>query len=428
MALLDLFEQISVTSGKNAKKELLKQLDEQQRRLFTLALDPGAVFFQTVREIDVVAYANHFIDTHCGQPDEDVYNHFIGLAETLTTRQITGNDAAASVEAFFRECSPLQAKWFARIMNKDLRVGVESSFIDVFPTAYKVFECQLCNTYEGDRDVTGWYAEPKWNGLRALAVPNAANVYGWYSRNGKPIPGMDFLSELLAECRFPGDKQFVLDGEGFGSTLDSLEQVATSVSNIRGNKNHDRITFNVFDMIELGEWNKIGQRGFKTLPLCERKNNLSRFFHINPHLTQIKQVEFEIVGGEGCSPEEIRDRQIVLGLEGVVMKDPHGHYKPGKGNMWLKFKKRYPVDVPIVGAVEGTKKYTGKLGALVVRNPDSGVESEVGTGFSDAQRQEFWDAHLRGELAGRTAELEFGEITSDGKFFHTAFKKIRYDK
>ena len=78
------------------------------------------------------------------------------------------------------------------------------------------------------------------------------------------------------------------------------------------------------------------------------------------------------------------------------------------------------------------KKYEGMLGALVCSGVIDGkyIETEVGTGFTDEQRNEFW--LNKDVLIGRLAEIKFQEISSDatGKFSlrFPVFLKFKFDR
>jgi ATP-dependent DNA ligase len=434
MSTFSVFESVTMASGKIAKTDVLKKLTPLQKELFTWAMDPGRVYFVRVDE-------NNLPATVGTGNEETLINMVRAGLDRLRLREVTGTSATTLVDNLLRSCqTELQQKWIARIINKDLRVGVDTAFHKLYPDAYDVFEPQLCLSWD-DEPVDGWFYEGKWNGLRVLGVPNEANVHGWFSRNGKPVPGMDALTEELANARMPNNGHFAFDGEGFGGDWD--DQVGQSVSKIRGNKNLEDITFNIFDMVEAAEWQAIAKGEKGKTPLAQRRSLLEMFFTMNPQLKKLKLVEQgKINYGVGITPTIARDEAISKGLEGIIIKNPKGVYHPGKhSNGWYKFKKRHPADVTITGAVEGTKDCKGMLGAIIVEGAIDAFDkhgkpmgsiiiaaTEIGTGFTRDQRREFWELHNKGELAGLTAEVEWGEITKDKKLFHTAFKRLRFDK
>lgn len=107
------------------------------------------------------------------------------------------------------------------------------------------------------------------------------------------------------------------------------------------------------------------------------------------------------------------DRVIAQPLpygEGVVLKrasDP-------SGKTFYKVKQTDHYDLPIVECIEGTGKYRGSVGALVVENPLTGARGEVGSfAISDQQRNWIWQH--RHDLNGSVAKVRAQEITDDGR-------------
>jgi hypothetical protein len=82
-----------------------------------------------------------------------------------------------------------------------------------------------------------------------------------------------------------------------------------------------------------------------------------------------------------------------------------------------KYKTSENHDVPVTSIQPGTGKNLGKMGALVT------PMGKVGTGFTDAQREEFNSMEL-----GTLIEVECMSVTENGKFRHPRFVKVRWDK
>jgi len=108
---------------------------------------------------------------------------------------------------------------------------------------------------------------------------------------------------------------------------------------------------------------------------------------------------------------------ISKGFEGVILRTPDSPYKCGRSTAkqeWLLKLKRFTDDEAVVigfaekfhndneatkdafghtvrSSHKENKRPAGTLGALVVRDIKTDIEFEIGTGFSDEQRQEIWD-------------------------------------
>ncbi len=111
-------------------------------------------------------------------------------------------------------------------------------------------------------------------------------------------------------------------------------------------------------------------------------------------------------------------KEIINHLLGEVNSKGHEGLILRQGDTWLKVKPEETFDVTVVSQVEGLGKNVGKLGALVTSM------GNVGTGFTDKERIEYWT----NSLVGETVEVSCMSLTEDGKFRHPRFVRVRYDK
>ena len=77
----------------------------------------------------------------------------------------------------------------------------------------------------------------------------------------------------------------------------------------------------------------------------------------------------------------------------------------------LKVKKFLTADCEIIGYEEGDGKYKGVLGSFIIDY--KGNKVNVGSGYSDKQRQEYWAN--RDKYIGRILEVKYKEETMDKK-------------
>ena len=63
------------------------------------------------------------------------------------------------------------------------------------------------------------------------------------------------------------------------------------------------------------------------------------------------------------------------------------HYETGRSAALLKLKPQHDAEGRVIGHVAGQGRHAGRLGALQMRTAQ-GVEFLLGTGFSDAQREQ----------------------------------------
>ena len=82
-------------------------------------------------------------------------------------------------------------------------------------------------------------------------------------------------------------------------------------------------------------------------------------------------------------------------------------YQFTRTNALLKVKVMQDADLLITGVQEGTGKYKGKLGSLIVDY--KGTPVGVGSGLSDELREEIWDN--QNNYIGRVAKIQYFEET-----------------
>jgi len=97
---------------------------------------------------------------------------------------------------------------------------------------------------------------------------------------------------------------------------------------------------------------------------------------------------------------ELNKAAVDGGYEGVMIKDVDAPYTCKRSHAWLKAKPFIEVTLTVVGVEEGTGRNEGRLGAFICEGHDDGkdISVNVGSGFSDSQRDEYWTNALNGHL------------------------------
>jgi DNA ligase-1 len=284
-----------------------------------------------------------------------------------------------------------------------------------------VFACQLAHKFEEKRCKT-WpmTVEPKLDGVRCLAIATAGDVE-FVSRTGRVFTSFDHLKEPLMEAVAAWEKAgaraggIVLDGEvvsgSFNKTVSEVRKKETEAKDAR---------FFAFDILPLEDFKAAD---LIDVPFSDRRDTLRQFLKRFDKEAPFKLLPSYIVN----SVEEIHFYNAKFRgkkLEGTIVKDRAAPYKKSRSHGWLKIKAQESVDVRVTGVFEGTGKYKGHLGGLVV--DVDGKEVRVGGGFSDGQRVDFWND--QGSVVGRLIEVEYHEKTPDGSLRHPRFVKFRDDK
>lgn len=264
------------------------------------------------------------------------------------------------------------------------------------------------------KTMDGWggsaYASEKLDGVRVMAMVFPRGEVLYYSRTGKPLKNFDRFTKDLIELRkacvaVKNSATIVFDGE-MTATDDRFSSVMRQLRRIK-DVDPSIFHYNIFDIQH-------------TAKLTYRYTALQDAFkkHCSDGISLVPHTPV-IVHSEDFLNELLKDA-VAKGQEGVVLKNMSSNYEFKRSNQWLKLKAARTLDLPVVGYKEGTGKYTGMLGTLTVEY--NGQHVEVGTGFSDAERDELM------KNIPRLIEVEFQQESSRGKLRHPRFIQIRDDK
>lgn len=396
--MIELFNQIAKHNSPGAKLELLREYpyQEELKSVLRLALDPFITF--GVTDFDPAP--------------EDAYSsmgHFEVL-EKLSTRELTGGEARRALGLSVRDLDEEYHELVRRIVRKDLRCGIGPALVETFcPGLIRSFEVMRAVPLNKVKPKQGkpYIIEPKYDGLRAIAVIKGQSVT-ILSRNGLEFTSVDHLKEPL--LKLAKGKDLFYDGELINGNFNSSSSAVR-----RKNQTNSDTQFYLFDRLEADEW------GSTTREQGHRSMLLARDFE------SYKGDELQLVPSYRATPEEfMRYYNLFLdkGHEGAMVKDPMGHYRFKKHKDWIKIKPVNDVDLTVESLVQGEGKYVGMLGAAIVKY--RGKRVNVGTGFSDEEREQFWkDPSL---IKGRIIEIQYHEETPDGSLRHPRFIRVREDK
>jgi ATP-dependent DNA ligase len=268
----------------------------------------------------------------------------------------------------------------------------------------------------------GDYAyEPKWDGFRALAFVDGADVY-LQSRNGRP------LTRYFPELAFP-EGAFVLDGEIVrfddqgGQDFDALGQrIHPAESRIRRLAEETPTRFVAFDVL--------AQDGDVLMSLTQRERR-----------ARLEALVDDSVDLTPCTLDPAEAEPWLENAEGVMAKQLDAPYSPGERSNMVKIKRVRTIDAVVVGWRPG--KLEGTVGSLILSlYDDEGRLREVGhtSGFNAKEKREL-PARLKPYETGRRGsgepsrwanerDLEWielrPELVVEVTFDHTSNDRIRH--
>ena len=347
---------------------------------------------------------------------------FWAMLEGLRFRSLTGHNAKIAIEFMSEQFDSTEWNGLCRrVIIKDLRCGISEKTLNkvLGNTEWKipVFTCQLATDSEKHvAKMTGIKRlEQKLDGVRVLAVVTKTAV-NLYSRNGKPFDNFPQIVESLEDIKNKFAKLFqvcphgfVLDGEIIGESFQALMKQAQRKTDVQT----DGMTYSVFDVIPLADF----ERGFWNAQQHKRLAILEEYravFEMTNSVRIMDGIEVDLATAEGHDIlRRYAEDAVAAGFEGIMIKDLGAPYECRRSTFWMKWKPTITVDLNIVGFEEGTGRNSGRLGAIICEGDDNGrrINVNVGSGLSDANRDEYWGA--RDQLLGDVIEVEADAVTQN---------------
>lgn len=250
-------------------------------------------------------------------------------------------------------------------------------------------------------------ASPKLDGVRCLIIQGKA-----VSRTLKPIPNL-VVQDILAGLP-PMDGELIVSqprGEGvFNRTS----------SGVMSRDGIPKFSYWVFDALT-------------NTPMSFVERLALAKSYANSCGNNVKHVAHKLLN----NVEELLDyeaKMLLAGYEGIMLRDPDGPYKHGRSTAkegWLVKLKRFEDSEATIlgfnelernhneqerdnlGHAKRSSKQSGKqaadtLGSLSVQDVATGQCFNIGSGFSEAQRNEIWRS--RGSLLGKLVKYRYQPV------------------
>lgn len=265
-------------------------------------------------------------------------------------------------------------------------------------------------------------ASPKLDGVRVVIRDCVV-----YSRNMKPIPN-ERVQWLFGIAELGG-----LDGELIVGDPRSPTAFRDTSSGVMSRAGTPDVRLFAFDYVAV------------TLSFRQRLDIVAKRASKYKNVKLVPQLLVKDVN----ALVSLEEHWLSEGYEGAMLRDPGGLYKHGRSTTregWLLKLKRFSDSEAIVegyeekmhNANEATvdalgrtkrsahkagKQATGVLGALCVRDIHTGAQFNVGTGFSDEERERLWE--LRDMLVGAIVSYKFFPSGSKDKPRFPTFRGFR---
>ncbi|KRL07954.1 RNA ligase family protein [Liquorilactobacillus hordei] len=428
----NIFQRISETSSKNEKISIIKENNDNElfRDILKFVFDD---FIRTGISTKKMSMTN----LNESDKEFDNINQLMDYVKENNTGKL---QVVSNIKQFSRDYSPSVTTFIHSIFAKNIKVGITSKSINkaLGKGFIKEFSCQLAypmDKYINRVDGSEFVLTQKLDGHRCIAIYDKGRV-NLFTRKGFPYEGLELVERdvsKLAALFQKEDEGIVLDGE---LVLENVSQLETkdlfrATAKVLKNSDIDKtgILFNVFDWIPLDEfYNSLSDLSYKSRRR-ELDKNYEEFLFATQDEVKVKLVPSLYIGKDTNKIAELQDSLVTkLGWEGLMLNFADGKYATKRTSDLLKIKKFYSSDVLVLDVYEGSGVNKGRLGGVIIQFKDT--EVQVGSGFSEQERIDFWNSPEN--IIGKIIEVQYFEESENqngGKSLRfPTYKTLRAEK
>jgi DNA ligase-1 len=253
-------------------------------------------------------------------------------------------------------------------------------------------QLMLANNYEANTALSlgDYWVSEKLDGVRAYWDGKQL-----FTRNGNPISIPESAIEQLPATKLDGELWL---GRGTFAQINGLILSHNALS-----QEWNNVRYMVFDAPDYpGVFN-------------DRLREIQRIYHLHPNNFWRPVEHFKI---QTTVELELKLASIeALGGEGLMLHNGNSHYRATRTDDLLKVKSYQDAEATVINHLPGKGKYSGMLGAIVVRN-EAGQKFAIGTGFSEAERQS-------PPPIGSLVTYKYYGLTNKGKPRFASFLRVR---
>jgi ATP-dependent DNA ligase len=415
---LQILHQLESASGRLEKEAILKAhaTDPVFKEVCRLTLDPLTNFY--IKKLPAAG----------PKPTGDPWSLDEALKSIegwLATRKMRGKSATTHLERLFACVSDDDQEVLRRVLGRSLKCGVSESTVEkIWPDLKLSYPCMLVSPLDSKTKLTfPLIAQTKMDGMRFNAIVENGQV-SYRSRAGKEL---DLFGVLDADVmNLTAETEYVLDGELLMAGADGKPMDRKTGNGLLTKFQKGTGTPELAKQIRAVVWDIMPLFAFRK-GRCSVGYRERHLMLTTEHVTNITVAPITVVN----SMEEAQvlyQQKLAEGEEGLVLKDPKGPWEDKRVKHQVKMKAELEADLVVVGYTEGTGKYAGKIGSLLVETEDGEVKTSVGTGLTDEERSMPFS-----NFSKRIVAVKYNAVITDKKtgaksLFLPVFVEIREDK
>lgn len=442
MNIKQILDEISNEPGKNQKMVILgKYADNELLKRVLYMANSGRVKFYIKQIPEYVSSESPNLHL------EDALRQI----EVLSSRKVTGHDAVAHLKSTLQCLSSDDAYVVERIIEKDLKIGMDSSINKVFKNLIEETGYMGCVPFEEKR-VKAFFD----NGKSALSEVKADGRYvnviidsgevELTSRQGEPsfLGDCELTRELskLSNCVLNGELIMRntprLIANGIIASIIDYNLKLNSRTDLENKKKYSAFLKekgmtieDALGLIQLKVWDILSIEDFYSLTSSiKRIDRLNHLKEIIEYSENILIVDHKIVSSYEEAMKHFTE-MLEKGEEGTVLKTLDGCWKNGKQKYQIKLKVEIDLDLKIVGFNYGTK---GTKNENVISSIT--CESSCGKLIARAQGLKenimLYVTENQDKLLGTILEIKCNGLSANSSggnsVFYPTMKEFRTDK
>ena len=378
-----ILEKLENTNSQKEKIEILKTMNEVQKRWFSLCYNSLITF--GVKKIPEYTSESNSLDT---MSIMDI------LEKEFVTREITGNAAIERLRDILSNAE--EPEVIERLIKRDARCSVNSTLLNkVFPNLIPEIPCMLAQPMN-EKTLKNIkfpaFSQLKADGMRCIAFITSNNVR-MFSRNGteiicEPLKNTLMTIGQIEENLLSDNVTLMLDGELICYKDNKLLDRKTS-NGICNKVLKGTASENELNLIQMQLWDivRVDSNTFNPLEDKSYEKRLEDLYSIlnTNSCSKLEVIPTEVVNSMEEALEHFQ-KMLSQGLEGTILKNQDAKWSNTRSKDLVKLKEENTIDLLVVDIEEGSGDFEGGLGAIICETSDKKLRVRVGTGFSFEDR------------------------------------------
>ena len=378
-----ILEKLENTNSQKEKIEILKTMNEVQKRWFSLCYNSLITF--GVKKIPEYTSESNSLD---------IVSIMDILEKEFVTREITGNAAIERLRDILSNAE--EPEVVERLIKRDARCSVNSTLLNkVFPNLIPEIPCMLAQPMN-EKTLKNIkfpaFSQLKADGMRCIAFITSNNVR-MFSRNGteiicEPLKNTLMTIGQIEENLLSDNVTLMLDGELICYKDNKLLDRKTS-NGICNKVLKGTASENELNLIQMQLWDivRVDSNTFNPLEDKSYEKRLEDLYSIlnTNSCSKLEVIPTEVVNSMEEALEHFQ-KMLSQGLEGTILKNQDAKWSNTRSKDLVKLKEENTIDLLVVDIEEGSGDFEGGLGAIICETSDKKLRVRVGTGFSFEDR------------------------------------------